>query len=143
MSRQTFQQATCKTINMTNIEFLLQDKRNCRSDNLKKFFRNKDNKRLSEHWKVIRFEEELWFVTLGWLTYGGKENGFAGVKVKKVACYGAKAESCYPSWQKGGDYEDVTDWFWSKYRERGIISIPEIWHREIPKELTHKEHHTI
>jgi len=54
----------------------------------------------------------------------------------------SKTKTGYPSWQKGGDYEIVTDWFWSKYKERGIISIPEIWHRTIPADLTHKEHHT-
>ena len=128
---------------MNNIEFLLQDDRNCRSDNMKKFFSNKRNQHNSE---VIRFEGQLWFVSLGWRIGIKKDGtaddtGFAGVRVVEVACQGNKATTCYPSRQRGGDYEIVTDWFWDKYRERGIISIPEVWHRVIPAELTHKEHH--
>jgi len=129
------------TIINEDIKFLLADKRNCKSNNLQQFFRGKEGRKIANRLHVIRFEGELYFATLGWLARG-KENGFAGVMVRRVACYGSKAKTGYPSWQKGGDYEDVTEWFWSKYREQGMVSIPEIWHIKIPKQLSHAELHT-
>lgn len=135
-----------------DIEFLLADNRPCSSPNLKSFFSSKKGREMASwlHWqndfdglRVIRFEGELWFVTLGWLSASGKEDGFVGVKVREVACYGRKADTGYPSWQKGGDYEDVTDWFWGKYRERGTVALPEIWHIDIPREVSHREMSTI
>ncbi len=135
-----------------NVAFLLADTRLCKSPNLQAFFRSHKGRRMAKHlgWcrendglHVIRFEGELWFATLGHLAPGGKENGFAGVSVRKVACYGAKADTGYPTWQKGGDYEDVTQWFWNLYRERGVVSIPEIWHVEIPLPKKHAEMHYV
>lgn len=126
-----------------NILFLLADNRNCKSNNMQRFFRGRTGKRMANQLEVIRFEGALWFVTLGWLVRIGNETGFAGVRVVEVACQGVKATTGYPDWQKGNDYEIVTDWFWGKYRERGMVSIPEIWHIEVPKELTHRELHTI
>jgi hypothetical protein len=128
-----------------NIEFLLKDNRNCASKNLKEFFRKeiKDKPNSAHMWQVIRWKGELWFATLGWRVTEGKDDGFAGVSVKSVACFGKKAFQGYPSSQTGGDYDDVTEWFWDKYRERGMISIPEIWHITLPKQLKHSESHTI
>lgn len=120
-----------------NIKYLLADKRNCRSQNMIKFFKNKDHQHYDH---VIRFEGKLWFASLGW---DPDEKGFAGVSVVEVACQGNKANTCYPSWQHPSKWHDVTDWFWEKYRERGIISIPEVWHRKIPRPLTSKEAHCI
>ena len=115
-----------------DILFLLNDNRNCRSKNMQDFFRTSTGKHMANQLEVIRWHRDgrLWFVTLGWLV-SSKENGFAGVKVTTVACYGAKAkDGCgYPSEQKGGDYDIVTSWFWGKYRERGMVSIPEVWTR--------------
>lgn len=119
------------------IKFLLSDDRNCRSDNMKKFFKNPDNQ---INCNVIRFEGKLWFASLGWDNDG---KGFAGVRVMEVACQGNKAKTGYPSWQHPDKWHDVTEWFWGKYMERGIISIPEIWNRVIPRELSFAELHTI
>ena len=127
-----------------NFKFLLNDKRNCASHNLKQFFKYQFNKTRNDlDWRVIRWNGELWFATLGWLVTIGNENGFAGARVKEAACYGKKATTGYPNAQTGGDYQDVTDWFWDKYRERGVVSLPEIWHIKIPKQLKHAEYHTI
>ncbi len=79
---------------MNHIEFILQDKRNCKSNNLQKFFTKIGNRNYNE---VIEFENDLWFVSLGWATNkewiynANKCDGFAGLKVKQVACKGAKA----------------------------------------------------
>ncbi len=135
-----------------NIEFLLKDNRLCKSLNLQAFFRTEKGRKMATHlgWfketdgmRIIRFEGELWFVTLGWMASSGQENGFAGVRVKEAARRGAKATTGYPSWQKGGDYEDVTDWFWDRYKEQGIVSLPEIWNIAIPATKKHSELHTI
>ena len=125
-----------------NVQFVLNDKRNCRSNNMQKFFRSQQGRHMANHLEVIRFDKKLWFATLGWRVCEGNDTGFAGVRVKEVACQGAKAQSGYPSWQKGGDYEIVTDWFWDKYKEDGMISIPEIWGNTRPKQLKHSESHT-
>lgn len=119
-----------------NIKFLLKDTRLCRSDNMIRFFKKEKNRLYSS---VIRFEGKLWFAMLGW----DDGNGFAGVKVLTVACFGSKAETGYPSWQYQKKWEDVTDWFWNKYRERGIVSIPEIWNRYDKKSPTSKEAHSV
>lgn len=124
---------------MDNIERILKDTRFYRSQNMQKFFRKTRNRAYKE---VIRFEGDLWFVSLGWLVKG-KENGFAGVRVMRVACYGGKAETGYPAWQKGGDYEVVTDWFFEKYFKSGMYGHYEIWRRKHPQPLSHAESHTI
>jgi hypothetical protein len=128
----------------SNIEFLLSDTRNCRSRNMIRFFSVPRNHSYAE---VIRFDGDLWFAMLGWRTGvdkdgNRKDNGFAGVRVVTVACYGLKAKTVYPGWQKGDDYEIVTDWFWQTYREQGIIGFPEIWHIKPAPQRTHKELHT-
>lgn len=126
-----------------NVKYLLHDTRNCKSNNLQNFFRSYNGRKMANQLEVIRFEGKLWFATLGWRVCEGNDTGFAGVRVLEAACKGGKAHSCYPSWQKGRDYEIVTDWFWSKYKEDGMIAIPEIWGKTRPKELKHAEFHTI
>lgn len=119
-----------------NIYFVLKDERLCRSNNMQKFFKKERNKIYN---RVIRFEGKLWFATM----WDEDEGDFSGVKVVEVACYGNKAETRYPSWQSPDKWHDVTDWFWSKYRERGMVSIPEIWHLHDKKSPTSKEAHSI
>lgn len=127
-------------INTTDkrIEFLLNDDRNCKSNNLQKFFRKKENRRLNE---VIVFEDRLWLVSLGWLVTVGNENGFAGCTVIHAACFGSKAFTGYPARQNGHDYKIVTDWFWDNYIKEGILAFPDIWHIQQPQKLTSKEAH--
>lgn len=119
-----------------NILFLLNDNRNCRSPNLQKYFSKGDN------WiwrnKVIRCEGELYFAYLD-----DMPNWWTGVKVREVACYGAKSVGGEYVNLRGKPIEDVTDWFWLMYKERGKVSIPEIWRISIPKQLSHSEYHTI
>lgn len=127
------------------LDFVINDQRNCRSYNIQAYFKKKENQ---HNIQVIRFEGQLWFVTLGWrigLRKNGTwdDSGFAGVRVVEVACQGVKAKSGYPSWQKGGDYEIVTDWFWQEYMEAGIIAFPDIWHINMPPKLTSREAHCI
>lgn len=119
------------------INFVLQDQRNYRSRNMQQFFRNKNN-RIS--WRVIRFEDQLWFASIGWAP---DETGFAGVRVVEVACQGSRAKSGYPNWQRPDDWLDVTKWFWQEYKEAGVVSFPDIWHIKIPPPVTSKEAHTI
>ena len=118
------------------IQFVLNDNRLCSSPNLKKFFKKKINQVYN---RVIRFNGRLWFAMLGWDPDG---KGFAGVKVAEVACLGNKAKTGYPVPQNPGMWEDVTEWFWEKYQERGRVSLPEVWHIPIPPQLTHAELHT-
>lgn len=127
-----------------HIKRVITDERLCKSNNMQKFFRSQTGRKMANYLEVIRFEGVLYFATLGWLARG-EENGFAGVRVVEVACQGAKAKTGYPSWQKGGDYEIVTDWFWSNYWHYGMVALPEIWRqfKNIPKQLTHAELHTI
>jgi len=127
-----------------DIQFLLNDTRNCKSNNLQKFFRTHKGRRLVKHlgMEIIRTTKgELWFATLGWLVQPGIETGYAGVMVREVACWGAKSSTGYPVQQTGSDYEVVTDWFWEKYRERGVVAIPEIWNIKIPPQIKHAEAH--
>lgn len=130
-----------------NILFLLKDERLCKSKNMQAFFRTDEGKKMSNHLEVIRWHKDgaLWFAILGFLVRIGNENGFAGVEVRRAAAMGAEAKKYigYPSAQKGGDYDIVTDWFWDKYRERGVVSLPEIWNVKIPLQLTHAESHQL
>jgi hypothetical protein len=119
------------------IAFIQADQRNCRSNNMQKFFRNSKNWDLTH---VIRFEGQLWFASIGW---DPDESGFAGVKVREVACYGTKAKTGYPSWQKPGSWTDVSEWFWQEYKEAGVVAFPDIWHIKIPALVTSKEAHMI
>ena len=143
MKKSTFDRVNSTT--NVNIQMLLTDQRNCASPNMKEYFRTDRALRIANWLEIIRWDKdgELWFVTLGWLVKEGKEDGFAGVKVREVACFGKKATTGYPNSQTGGDYEVVTDWFWKKYWEQGMMSIPEIWHIEIPRQRTHAEAHYV
>lgn len=114
------------------LDFVRNDKRMCRSKNLIKFFSNDKNKHYTE---VIIFQKELWFVSLGWCVTFDVHTGFAGCKVRMAASYGNKAKSCYPSSQKGNDYEIVTDWFWNLYKEKGVVGFPDIWRIKEPKKI--------
>jgi len=118
------------------IDFILNDNRNCRSRNMQAFFRNKRNRHQTS---VIRFEEQLWFVSFGW----PPGDNFSGVRVVEVACQGMQATSGYPYRQKPGSWTDVTDWFWKEYKEAGVVAFPEIWHIKLPVSLLHKEAHSI
>jgi hypothetical protein len=127
------------------IEFVLNDQRLCRSKNMQEFFKNKENQ---NEWHVIRFEGQLWFVSLGWRVGLRKDgtwddNGFAGVRVREVACQGKKARSGYPSWQGNNKYVDVTEWFWHEYMEAGVVGFPDIWHIKMPPKLTSREAHCV
>lgn len=95
--------------------------------------------------EVIRwdYDNRLYFVTLGWPVRKGNEAGFAGCTVIHAACYGGKANTGYPVNQTGNDYEIVTRWFWDKYREDGMVAIPEVWRLYREPALTHAEKHTI
>lgn len=135
-----------------NVSFLLKDTRYCNSPNLQQFFRSKEGRDMAKrlYWfkekdglRIIRFEGNLWFATLGWRVRLGNDTGFAGVEIARVARLGRRAKTGYPDWQKGGDYEDVTDWFWEKYKEAGIVAFPEIWGVRIPAVLKHAEAHQI
>lgn len=127
-----------------DVLFLLADKRNSRSGNLQKFFRSYNGRKMANHLEVIRWNHDgrLYFATLGWLVGIGNETGFAGCTVIHAACFGGKATTGYPSIQKGNDYQIVTRWFWDKYREDGIASIPEVWHIYREPALSHAEKHT-
>ena len=120
-----------------HIDYVLKDTRNCRSNNLQKFFGRKNNRNFYD--SVIRCDGRYYFACTQSMPHF-----WVGAKVIEVACYGAKAGCAEWFNLRGKPIEDVTQWFWSKYKELGMYSIPEVWsNKSIPPVLSHSEAHTI
>jgi len=126
-----------KWLGITEINHKLIDPKvkRCYSPNLYKWFSKVKNRKCCN---VIRHKGKLWFAIF---YENGKE--WVGTEVLRVACQPQNASIGWHTSQNKYGYEDVTEWFWTKFLEEGMYGHYEIWRRQYPKQLTHKEHSTI